>query len=140
MTQYDDGSAMADQSAVGPEPFHKQMRRTMESFTAAWARGDIDGLMALFGDNPIYRTSSGAVFEGRVALREGLLKMCPSPADDSLSSAVPARIHFFDRLCLTYWQMELANGDTKAIVEGVDVITFDDRARLIVKDAYRKLT
>ncbi len=121
------------------EAFHEMMRRTMESFTAAWARGDIDGLMGLFGDNPIYRTSSGAAFEGSVALREGLSKMCLSPQGDTPSPAAPTRMHFFDRSCLTYWTLKLANGDTQSVVDGVDVITFDNQARLIVKDAYRKL-
>ncbi len=130
---------MTQQTKTELETLHDTMRNTMSSFTAAWARGDIDSLMTLFGDDPIYRTSSGAAFEGRTLLREGLVKMCQPSASDSPPPANQARMHFFDRSCLTYWTLELAAGDTQAVVDGVDVITFDDQGRIIVKDAYRKL-
>ena len=126
-------------NSVQSEALHDEMRRTMDRFSAAWRRGDIDGLMALFGDDPIYRTSSGIAFEGRISLREGLIAMChPLPADDQ-PPANQAETYFFGRSCLTYWTLKLANGETQAVVDGVDVITFDGQARIILKDAYRKL-
>ena len=111
----------------------------MQDFAAAWTRGDVAALMALFGQDPIYKTSSGAIFKGRSALHEGLVKMCPPPSDGPAPPPAEAKMHFFDRYCLSYWTLRLPNGDSQALVDGVDVITFDEDAKVISKDAYRKL-
>ncbi len=123
------------EQADEPVLFQK-MRQTMSAFTAAWSRGDIDGLMTLFGEDPLYRTSSGIAFKGRASLREGLVKMC-QPSDDA--AAAEPTMHLFGRCCLIYWRLELANGDRRDMVDGVDVITFDNDGLITVKDAYRKL-
>ncbi len=119
--------------------FIQRTRQTMKAFTQAWDSGDIDGLMALFGDEPTYRTSSGTTFAGRPALRDGLVRMCqPQPPGGAPKTAAPD-MQFFGRTCLAYWRLVLPNGDSKSLVDGVDVITFDDDARVVSKDAYRKL-
>lgn len=120
-------------------PSRSVMEATLSEFSAAWGRGDIDGLMALMADDPTYRTSSGLTFRGRQEVREGLSRMCqPSGA----SGAPPAAMgpHYFENKCLSYWVLRLpAAGGQEATFEGVDVITFDGDGRIRVKDAYRKV-
>jgi hypothetical protein len=115
------------------------MRSTIERFSQAWARGDIDALMTLMSATPLYRTSSGSIFEGREAVREGFCKIC-RPADPTASPPPPPRLHFFDDKCLSYWAMKLPSLDGEpSWVDGIDVISFDPDGRIRIKDAYRKL-
>jgi ketosteroid isomerase-like protein len=116
--------------------FRARMQQAMQAFSAAWGRGDIDGLMALMSPDPVYRTSSGAVFKGRDDVRLGFTKICqPSGAEPAPPSS-QGKMEFFANTCLAYWSLPL---DGKTLVDGIDVITFDNEARLISKDAYRKL-
>jgi len=110
------------------------MEATLASFSAAWERGDIDSLMQLVGDNPLYRTSGGLVFEGREAVRLGFEQIC-KPALSSAPETPPP--YFFGNRCLCYWLLPLSPGEPPVL--GIDILTFDDGAKLIVKDAYRKL-
>jgi hypothetical protein len=110
------------------------MQQTLEAFAAAWSRGDIDALMDLVGDHPVYRTSGGLVFEGRDAVRGGFEQIC-KPSDDSPPPSPPP--HFFGNMCLCTWSLPLNAGEPP--VAGVDVITFDENAKVVSKDAYRKL-
>jgi hypothetical protein len=115
------------------------MRSTIEKFSAAWAHGDIDTLMTLMSDAPLYRTSSGLTFEGREAVRRGFLQIC-RPAQPPASPAPPAKLCFFDDKCLSYWSLPLSSPDGELRwVDGIDVISFDPDGRIRIKDAYRKL-
>ena len=115
------------------------MRSTVEKFSQAWARGDVDGLMTLMSDTPLYKTSGGSTFEGRAAVREGFLKIC-RPAEPTASQAPAPRLCFFDDKCLSYWSLKLSSADGEARwVDGIDVISFDPDGRIRIKDAYRKL-
>jgi hypothetical protein len=119
------------------------MQATIAQFSDAWARCDIDKLMALMSDAPLYRTSGGLTFEGREAVRQGFARMCqpatsPPPAN---SAPPPGKIVFFDNKCLSYWTLTLPTQDGQSrLVEGIDVISFDPDGRIRTKDAYRKGT
>ena len=111
------------------------MQATISKFSDAWGRGDIEGLMMLMSDAPLYKTSSGLVFEGREAVREGFARIC-QPAG---SPSPPGQFFFFDDKCLSYWTLKLPSPDGKTrTVEGIDVISIDPDGRIRVKDAYRK--
>jgi SnoaL-like domain len=115
------------------------MRSTVERFSLAWARGDVDGLMTLMSDAPLYKTSSGSTFEGREAVREGFLKIC-RPAEPTASPPPPPSLCFFDDKCLSYWSLKLLSADGEPRwIDGIDVISFDPDGRIRIKDAYRKL-
>jgi hypothetical protein len=119
------------------------MQATIAQFSDAWARCDIDKLMTLMSDAPLYRTSSGLTFEGREAVRQGFSRMCqpaksPPPAN---SAPPPGKFVFFDDKCLSYWTLTLPAPDGQSrLVEGIDVISFDPDGRIRIKDAYRKGT
>ncbi len=133
---------MSDNAQGGPPglTFLAMMQRTMDAFAAAWQCGNVDGLMALVSEDPVYRTSGGAVFVGRKNVRNGFTQICKPSAGNSLA-AKPPRLHFFDNKCVSYWTLALTSPDgTPNTVEGVDIITFDDAARISCKDAYRKLS
>ena len=119
--------------------FTHMMRQTVEQFALAWRRADIDGLMSLLGSNPLYRTSAGAVFEGAENVRKGFTQIC-KPSADNDAPADPPRLHFFENKCVSYWTLLISAADgSQRVVEGVDILTFDERAKLVCKDAYRKL-
>ena len=61
--------------------------------------------------------------------------MCPRPAGAPAPPPAEAKTHFFDHCCLSYWTLRLINGDGQVLVDGVDVITFDENAKVILKDA-----
>jgi hypothetical protein len=112
-------------------------------FGEAWRCGDVDTLMSLMSDEPVYRGSTGALpgseargrqavaaaFERMVGMNRGNPAPAPSPAP---------RPYFFENHALVYWRLTLSGTDGPVEVDGVDVITFDDEDRIVVKDAYRK--
>jgi hypothetical protein len=117
------------------------MQSTIAQFSDAWARCDIDKLMSLMSDTPLYKTSSGLTFDGREAVRHGFSRMCqPVKSTPPANSALPpAEIVFFDDKCLSYWTLTLPTpGGESRVVEGIDVVSFDPDGRIRIKDAYRK--
>jgi hypothetical protein len=129
------GAGDADSDAVEALPV-SLMKSTISSFGRAWRRGDIEALMSLMSDTPLYRTSGGSVFSGRDAVREGFRDMC----QPTKSAAPPGRQLFFANKCLSFWLLCLPSPDgLDKVVEGMDVISFESDGRIAVKDAYRKV-
>lgn len=120
-------------------------RKTLELFSAAWSRGDVDTLLSLMGDEPVYKGSTGArpgtLYRGREEVRAVLEKMAGGNAGaDEPSAPAPApEMYFFANRALVYWNLMLPGADgSPQPVDGVDIIEFTDDGRIAVKDAYRK--
>jgi hypothetical protein len=117
---------------------------TLRRFSAAWANGDLDTLMSLMTENPTYRASAGAgpgaVYRGRDEVRAAFSRMLGgAPQGATLPALPPGEVAFFGNRALAFWKLHgRAPDGSPAIVEGVDVMTFDGRGRIAVKDAYRK--
>ena len=96
------------------------------------------------GENPSCRTSGGACYEGREAVRTGLAGMCLPATPDGLPPPPPLQQqgpYFFADRSLSYWTLLLPGTDGALIpVRGIDVITYDEAGRFLPKDAYRKLS
>jgi len=112
-------------------------------FSEAWRCGDVDTLLSLMSDEPVYRGSTGPLpgteARGRQAVAAAFERMVG--ANRSQVPTAPAaapRAHFFDSHALVYWHLTLPGANGPVAVDGVDVITFDDEGRIAVKDAYRK--
>lgn len=120
-------------------------RKTLELFNAAWSRGDVDSLLSLMGDEPVYKGSTGTrpgtFYSGRKEVRAAFEKMAGgnAGADEPLPPATPPEMYFFSNRALVYWSLMLpdANGSPQQ-VDGVDIIEFTGDGRIAVKDAYRK--
>lgn len=127
-------------SAGAAQPARSTMRATFLRFALHWRSGDLDGLMADMSDTPSYRTSAGACFEGREAVRKGLAALCkPSNKKPPTSKEVLQDVHFFGNHSLSYWSLALPDScGSLREVKGVDVITYDADGRVALKDAYRK--
>jgi len=115
---------------------------TLRRFSEAWAKGDVDTLMRLMPDAPTYRASvgpaPGAVYRGRDEVRAafGRLLAGPPPTDLPPPSGEPV---FFGNRALVFWKLRgRAPDGSSAIVEGVDVMTFDENGLIAIKDSYRK--
>jgi hypothetical protein len=130
-------SAPGDADSDGAEALPVSlMKSTISRFGQAWRRCDIEALMSLMGDTPLYRTSGGSIFSGRDAVREGFRDMC----QPTKSAAPPGRQVYFANKCLSFWLLRLPSPDgLDKVVEGIDVITFESDGRIAVKDAYRKV-
>lgn len=119
-------------------------RETLLHFSAAWARGDVDGLLELMTADPVYRGSSGpgpgSYFQGRDAVRTAFARMVPpQTAAAAATLPPPPQMYFFEDRALVYWNLSLPGPDgTARAVDGVDIITFDADGKIAVKDAYRK--
>src|SRR5688572_9019574 len=111
---------------------------SLRRFSEAWNRHDVDGLLALMTDEPTYRSSlgarPGAVYQGREEVRAAFSRMLsgPPPAEPPPPPAIePA---FFGNRALSFWVLPgRAPDGSAAMVEGVDVITFDEQGRIAVK-------
>jgi hypothetical protein len=126
-----------ESSSLVEAAYGSRIQATLRDFADAWARCDIDALMDLVGEQPCYRTSGGLVFEGRAAVREGFGQMCKPASADEAALPAPPPPRFFGNMCITYWYLRLAADSPP--VRGIDIITFDDDAKVISKDAYRKM-
>ena len=129
---------LADASPDEREQVH---RETLLRFSAAWAAGDVDALLGLMADDPIYKGSTGpepgTVFAGREQVRAALEKMAGgNRGSEPAEPAPPPQMYFFGDRALVYWSLKLPGSDSE--VDGVDVMTFTDDGRIAVKDAYRK--
>lgn len=120
-------------------------RKTLELFSAAWSRGDVDSLLSLMGDEPVYKGSTGAgpgtLYSGREQVRAAFEKIAGgnAGADEPLPPATPPEMYFFSNRALVYWSLMLPGADgSPQQVDGVDIIEFTDDGRIAVKDAYRK--
>ena len=120
-------------------------RKTLELFSAAWSRGDVDTLLSLMADEPVYKGSTGAMpgtlYRGREEVRTVLQKMAGGNADTDAppAPAPPPEMYFFANRALVYWNLMLPGADgSPQPVDGVDIIEFTDDGRIAVKDAYRK--
>lgn len=116
---------------------------TLRLFSEAWSRGDVDALMALMSDDPTYRGSAGSgpgsVYRGREEVRAAFTRMLAGVTPPAGSPPPPGEMVFFGNRALSFWKLAgRAPDGTPATIEGVDVMTFDDRGRIAVKDAYRK--
>lgn len=132
--------------ASAPTPGANTVRHAaiLQRFSEAWARGDVDALMDLMSDDPIYRSSTGpgpgAVYRGREAVGAAFTRLlAPSPVADDAPLPPPGDVAFFDNRALSFWSLPARSPDgTPSVVEGVDVLTFAADGRIAVKDAYRK--
>lgn len=121
----------------------QQRRETLRQFSAAWNAGDVDGLLSVMGDNPVYRGSTGhgpgSVFEGHDEVRAALETMVRGNTADADNAAPEPEMYIFEDRALVFWTLELTDqsGQRRA-VDGVDVFTFTDDGRIAIKDAYRK--
>ncbi len=120
-------------------------RKTLELFSAAWSRGDVDSLLNLMGDEPVYKGSTGpgpgTLYRGREEVRAAFEKMTKGNAgvDEPLPPPTPPEMYFFSNCALVYWSLMLPGADgSPQQVDGVDIIEFTDDGRIAGKDAYRK--
>lgn len=135
---------MTDTAAAVDAATLRRNRDTVLRFSEAWVRGDVDGLLALMSDEPVYKGSTGpgpgTFFQGREAVREAFSRMVTAPPPGTEPPPVtPPTMYLFEDRALVYWHLSLrkADGGTSE-VDGVDVLTFTADGRIAVKDAYRK--
>ncbi len=118
-------------------------QKIIAAFSEAWAAGDVDGVMALFNDDPVYRTSTGGgtgtTFTGRDQVRSAVERMTQNNSfvgDDSLETA---EVIDGGYRSVVFWKIAFPspNGEM-TLVDGLDVFTFDKDFRIARKDAFRK--
>lgn len=125
----------------------------VREFNTAWAAGDIDGLMAVMSEDPVYRAStgpdSGTEYRGRYAVEGGFRAIVSNEtmAGEAVANEAMAGetlpqsgdVHIFGHRGISFWSYQTAHpaGGQPVIAEGVDVWTFSE-GKITVKDAYRK--
>ena len=123
---------------ASPGEWEHVCRETLTHFSAAWAVGDVDTLISLMSDDPIYKGSTGpepgTVFVGREQVRAALERM--AGGNRGSEAAPPPQMYFFADRAMVFWRLVLPGSDSE--VDGVDVMTFTNDGRIAVKDAYRK--
>jgi|SRR5271154_2629111 len=115
----------------------------LRRFSEAWTRGDVDTLIRLMTDVPTYRASvgsaPGAVYHGRDEVRAAFSRLLSGPPPGNDPPPPSGEVAFFGNRALSFWKLRgRAPDGSPAIVEGVDVLTFDESGRIAVKDSYRK--
>jgi rhodanese-related sulfurtransferase/ketosteroid isomerase-like protein len=122
-----------------PESVPTAMREILSRFADAWARKDLDALMALMTPDCVYSASvgpePGATWSGAAAVREGIERMLEH---DSGSTATIHEVLVSDRHAVMRWTYRTAgDGGPDRSVRGCDVFEFRD-ALIAHKDAFRK--
>lgn len=123
----------------------EQVRQeTLLRFGTAWAAGDVETLLSLMSDEPVYKGSTGpgpgTTYTGRDQVRAAFQRMVGANAGSAPPApAPPPQMYLFEDRALVFWRLTLpgASGGISE-VDGVDVITFTEDGRIAVKDAYRK--
>lgn len=134
-------------SNIELDKLKKICQKTLVSFSAAWRAGDVDGLLGLMSDDPIYIGSTGpnpgTRFSGKEDIRTAFKRMVGSNASSAQEKEevpAPPQMYFFDdNRAVVFWRLPFPNpeGGTSE-VDGVDIMTFTDDGRIAIKDAYRK--
>ena len=113
---------------------------TLEAFSAAWNRHDIDALMSFMTDDCVFESSAGpdacgTRFAGRDAVRRGFMAAWEAVPDAQWNKP---RHFIAGNRGLSEWTFTGTRRDGVAIeVTGCDVFTFRDD-RIVVKNSYRK--
>ncbi len=122
----------------------QERRETVLRFGAAWSAGDVETLLSLMSDEPVYKGSAGpgpgTAYNGRDQVRTAFQRMVGGNTPPAPNTPVPPpRMHFFGEHALVYWNLNLPGPDgTTSKVDGIDVLTFAPDGRIAIKDAYRK--
>lgn len=128
----------ADTLAIG----WRSERDLVAEFNRAWVDADVDRLMSLLTDDPVYRASTGTepgtTYTGAERVREGFAAVIEAELSAGDMPDASEEIHILGDRGLSFWSYPVKrdSGDS-ALVEGVDVWTFQD-GRIAIKDAYRK--
>jgi rhodanese-related sulfurtransferase/ketosteroid isomerase-like protein len=145
----DDGFSLLSGSEPGcvtpakrPDPAEGlPMRDVLSRFVDAWARKDLDALMALMTPDCAYSASvgpePGATWNGSAAVRAGIERMLEH---DAGSTATIHQVLASDRHAVMRWTYRTAgNGGPERSVRGCDIFEFRD-GLIAHKDAFRKTT
>lgn len=113
---------------------------TLQAFTDAWNRHDIDALMSFMTDDCVFQSASGPLacgtrHQGRDAVREAFAQAWASFPDAQWRNGR----HWVDgERGISQWTFTGTRDDGSRIeADGVDVFTFRD-GRIAVKNAFRK--
>lgn len=124
--------------ATGPDEAGLEI--LLSSFAEAWNRHDVDALMAMMTDAPVFKASAGPSVEGerhegRKAVRAAFEAVFMQYPDAHWGSA--RHLACGDR-GLSEWTFSGTTQDgTRVEVDGCDVFTFRD-GRIWIKDSFRK--
>jgi len=117
----------------------------IESFRSAWGRGEVDELMSLMTDTPMYKSSTGigpgSVFVGVDEVRSAFIRMTGNTkiAVDILANRSVQVPLIEGNRAVIFWVLPFSSPDGTATgVEGLDVFTFESDGRISCKDAFRK--
>ena len=118
-------------------------QKIITRFSEAWAAADVDGVMALFNDDPVYRTSTGGgtgtTFTGRHEVRSAVERMTQSPSVPGSGTQEIAEVIEGGYRSVVFWKIAFPSPiGEMTLVDGLDVFTFDRDFRIARKDAFRK--
>lgn len=115
-----------------------QIRDCLRRFAEAWARRDVDALLALMTDDAVYAASvgpePGRTFRGHAELAAGFREMFAHDAGALIEQGEP---EVFGARAVSTWTYRFPDG--RRLERGVDLWRFRD-GKVAEKDAYRKAT
>ncbi len=112
----------------------------LQAFNQAWGEADLDGLLKLMAEDPIYAASTGPepgkTYVGREEVARGFQELLAYEAGSEAGEAGPLILHGHRGFCQwSYWKT-LADG-RRVEVKGCDVFEFEGN-RIRRKEAYVK--
>lgn len=115
-----------------------EIRDLLRRFGDAWARRDVDALLALMTDDAVYAASvgpePGRTFRGHAELAAGFREMFTHDAGALIEPGEP---EVFGARAVSTWTYRFPDG--RLCARGVDLWRFRD-GKVAEKDAYRKTT
>lgn len=118
-------------------------QKIIATFSEAWAVGDVDSVMALFNDDPLYRTSTGGgtgtTFTGRDEVRSAVERMTQNASTSGSNTQEISEVIEGGYRSVVFWKIAFPSPSGEmTLVDGLDVFTFDRDFRIASKDAFRK--
>lgn len=118
-------------------------QKIIATFSEAWAVGDVDSVMALFNDDPSYRTSTGGgtgtTFTGRDEVRSAVERMTQNASTSGSNTQEISEVIEGGYRSVVFWKIAFPSPSGEmTLVDGLDVFTFDRDFRIASKDAFRK--
>jgi uncharacterized protein (TIGR02246 family) len=105
-------------SGQAPTNEDKEVRAAVDSYTAAFNKGDLSGLLALFADDAEYINEDGKLYKGKASLTE-LFKQSLANARDQKIRTTISSLHFLrPDVAMVDGQVDLDGADGSAVEVG----------------------
>jgi ketosteroid isomerase-like protein len=117
---------------------HQQLKQLADAFTATFNAHDLDATMAFFADSAVYEEMHGRVNEGRAAIRKAFEPLFAKRFGTMRFDEADTFIDAGAGKVMTSWNLHLTLDGRPVVLNGLDLLYFNDDDKLVRKLTYCK--